>query len=106
DTASERILALLPDPQQGRNFQHRGLVVGHIQSGKTANMAALIARSADQGYRLFIILAGIYNDLRSQTQDRMDLEITGLSESLAHQKLVVHDPGTPAWKRLTISGLQ
>lgn len=106
DCASQRILSLMPDPQQASSFQFRGLVVGHIQSGKTANMAALINKAADQGYRLFIVLAGIYNDLRAQTQDRLDQEITGFSDHLSQEALVVHDPGTPHWKRLTVSGLE
>ena len=63
------------------DFQQRGLAIGYIQSGKTAAMAALMARAADQGYKLFIVLAGLMNDLRSQTQRRLDQEIAGASEN-------------------------
>jgi len=49
----------------------RGLVVGHVQSGKTANMAALMAIGADNGYNLFIILSGTIEKLRLQTQSRL-----------------------------------
>jgi len=103
---SNDLIERLPNPATAREFQTRGLVVGHIQSGKTANMAALIARAADQGYRLCIILGGLWNDLRSQTQRRMDQEITGHSDGPADGPFVVHDPTAPLWSRLTNAGLQ
>lgn len=49
----------------------KGLVIGNVQSGKTANMAALMAMAADQGWNLFIILSGSIENLRIQTQDRL-----------------------------------
>jgi len=58
-------------------FQCRGLVVGYVQSGKTANFTAVAARAADVGYRLIIVLSGIHDSLRSQTQRRLDLELVG-----------------------------
>ena len=56
-------------------FQTRGLVLGHVQSGKTANYSALIAKSADLGYKLVIVLSGIDNGLRQQTQRRLNKEL-------------------------------
>lgn len=56
-------------------FQCRGLVVGYVQSGKTANFTAVAARAADVGYRLIIVLSGIHDSLRNQTQKRLDLEL-------------------------------
>lgn len=53
----------------------KGLVVGYVQSGKTANYSALIAKAADVGYRLVIVLAGIHNSLRRQTQSRLEAEL-------------------------------
>jgi hypothetical protein len=58
-----------------REFQCRGLVVGYVQSGKTANFTAVAARAADVGYRLIIVLSGIHDSLRNQTQRRLDLEL-------------------------------
>lgn len=58
-------------------FQCRGLVVGYVQSGKTANYTAVAARAADVGYRLIIVLSGIHDSLRNQTQKRLDLELAG-----------------------------
>ena len=53
------------------------MVVGSVQSGKTANYTALITKAADAGYKLFIILAGVHNSLRSQTQHRLNEEFLG-----------------------------
>lgn len=50
----------------------KGLVVGQVQSGKTANYTGLICKAADTGFNLIIVLAGIHNNLRSQTQLRLD----------------------------------
>lgn len=59
-------------------FQCRGLVVGYVQSGKTANFTAVAARAADVGYRLIIVLSGIHDSLRNQTQRRLNLELAGV----------------------------
>ena len=53
------------------------MVVGQVQSGKTANYTGLICKAADAGYRLIIVLAGLHNSLRSQTQERLDREFLG-----------------------------
>lgn len=108
-TLSETSLDLvrrLPKPDSLKGFQGRGLVVGHIQSGKTANMAALICRAADEGYKLFIVLGGFWKDLRAQTQRRFDQEIVGESDNSADAPFVIHDSAIPRWVRLTRSGLE
>jgi hypothetical protein len=76
DDASDRILRELVPPST-EEFDIRGLVLGHVQSGKTANFTALIAKAADAGYRLVIVLSGIDNGLRRQTQIRLNRELTG-----------------------------
>ncbi|MFT8807199.1 Z1 domain-containing protein [Gluconobacter oxydans] len=68
--ASNEIVSLLENPAID-SFACRGLVIGHVQSGKTANMTAVIAKAVDAGYNLVIILAGLTNKLRRQTQSRM-----------------------------------
>ena len=50
------------------------MVVGYVQSGKTANYIGLINKALDAGYKYIIVLAGIHNNLRSQTQSRIDEE--------------------------------
>jgi hypothetical protein len=74
---SARVLRHLPDPRGSTPFQARGLVVGYVQSGKTANYTALAARAADAGYRLIIVLSGIHDALRNQTQLRLEQELIG-----------------------------
>lgn len=70
DEASNEVVSLLEDPKQN-DFQCRGLVLGHVQSGKTANMTAVMAKALDAGYDTIIVLAGLTNKLRYQTQMRM-----------------------------------
>lgn len=55
----------------------KGLVVGNVQSGKTANMAALMAMAADQGFNMFIVLSGTIENLRIQTQTRLINDLNG-----------------------------
>ena len=75
-----RILGHLQDPQsEGTSWSRRGLVIGHVQSGKTANYTGLVARAADAGYRFIIVAAGIHNNLRKQTQERIDEAFIGRS---------------------------
>ena len=62
----------MEDPNRDGPWDRRGLVVGHVQFGKTANYAGLASKAADAGYKLIIILAGMHNALRQQTQRRMD----------------------------------
>jgi hypothetical protein len=73
DDASDEVVSLLENPQDPARsqFSCRGLVVGHVQSGKTANMTAVIAKALDAGYDTVIVLAGLTNKLRHQTQLRL-----------------------------------
>lgn len=71
DPASTRILNHLPPPGEPE-IQARGLVLGFVQSGKTTSYTSLIAKAADAGYRLVVVLAGIHDALREQTQERLD----------------------------------
>ena len=75
--SSEAILSKLSDPASSEAVYTRGLIVGSVQSGKTSNFNAVINRSVDAGYNLVIILSGIMEDLRSQTQLRLEMEVIG-----------------------------
>lgn len=77
DDATDRIMEWMEDPQRAAPWDTRGLVVGHVQSGKTANYAGLIAKAADAGYRLIVVMAGMHNALRQQTQKRIDRDFLG-----------------------------
>ena len=69
---TREVLSLLQDPLLDGKWYIKGMVVGHVQSGKTNNYTGLITRAADAGYKIFIILAGAHKDLRKQAQSRLD----------------------------------
>jgi len=77
DSVAEESLRIISSttPLIRPEFQCRGLVVGYVQSGKTANFTAVAARAADVGYRLIIVLSGIHDSLRNQTQQRLQREL-------------------------------
>jgi len=77
DRLSSEILSRIEDPYRKGGWDRRGMIIGSVQSGKTANYTALITKSADAGYKLFIVLAGVHNSLRSQTQSRLNDEFLG-----------------------------
>jgi Z1 domain len=72
DKSTDAVLELLEDPIRLGDWDRRGLVVGHVQSGKTAHYTGVICKAADAGYKIIIVLAGLHNNLRSQTQARLD----------------------------------
>ncbi|GGY17154.1 Z1 domain-containing protein [Streptomyces djakartensis] len=77
DEASRAVVERLTDPEQPTARQAKGLVVGYVQSGKTANFTGVTAKAIDAGYRLVIVLGGTLNLLRAQTQRRLDMELVG-----------------------------
>lgn len=118
DKASKLIVERLSDPERVEIYSTKGLVVGYVQSGKTANFTAVTAKAADAGYRLIIVIAGTLNILREQTQRRFDKELIGKeiikSEGLEHDYFdssdwdtfishghIPSELGSYSWKRLT-----
>lgn len=89
DEATDDILGLLEDPRRSDDWDRRGLVVGHVQSGKTSNYSGLICKAADAGYKIIIVLAGMHNNLRSQTQMRLEESFLG------YETTIDRDPGMP-----------
>jgi hypothetical protein len=77
DLNTTRIVERLSDPERKEAHQAKGLVVGYVQSGKTANFTGVVAKAIDAGYRLVIILTGQTDLLRRQTQRRIDKELIG-----------------------------
>ncbi|MFF5230675.1 Z1 domain-containing protein [Dactylosporangium sp. NPDC000521] len=77
DQSTDRILRRIEDPKRPGRWRRTGLVVGQVQSGKTGNYIGLACKAADAGYKLIVILAGIHNSLRSQTQLRVDEGMLG-----------------------------
>ncbi|WP_269514489.1 Z1 domain-containing protein [Brevundimonas subvibrioides] len=83
DGASSEVVSLLENPRQ-QTFSSRGLVVGYVQSGKTANMTAVISKAVDRGYSLILVFAGLTDKLRQQTQRRLEADIVKRHPSLWH----------------------
>jgi len=75
DISSSNVVSHLAPPKSQVPRKVKGLVLGYVQSGKTANFSAVIAKAVDAGYRQVIVLAGMHNILRLQTQARLDEEI-------------------------------
>ncbi len=88
DELTDDILARLEDPRREGAWDRRGMVVGQVQSGKTSNYTGLICKAADAGYRLIVVLAGMHNSLRSQTQLRLDEGFLGFD---TQQRLFFHE---------------
>ncbi|MEV0946509.1 Z1 domain-containing protein [Rhodococcus sp. NPDC049939] len=109
DVASDRVVERLADPSSPTAYQSKGLVVGYVQSGKTANFTGVIAKAVDAGYRLVIVLGGTLNLLRGQTQRRLDMELVGRENILrgAHEDEsdYADDPAWGKGKFLEFGGL-
>ncbi|MGY1701418.1 Z1 domain-containing protein [Geodermatophilus sp. SYSU D00766] len=82
DTATTAVVRRLADPTWTERYQSKGLVVGYVQSGKTANFTGVVAKAIDAGYRLIIVLTGTVEILRKQTQRRLDMELVGVENIL------------------------
>lgn len=72
DDETDKILDKCVNPKTPGSWDRRGMVVGNVQSGKTSNYTGLINKATDAGYKLVIVIAGIHNSLRKQTQERID----------------------------------
>lgn len=67
----------IENPIEFDSFSRYGMVVGHVQSGKTGNYAALLCKAADAGYKFIVVIAGGMNNLRDQTQERINASFVG-----------------------------
>ncbi len=81
DNITDSVLGLLENPAKEGKWDRRGMVIGHVQSGKTANYTGLMCKAADAGYKVIIVIAGIHNNLRQQTQGRIDEGFVGFDSS-------------------------
>ncbi|MBJ86179.1 MAG: hypothetical protein CMJ11_06295 [Pelagibacterales bacterium] len=81
DEDTDKIIDLVGNPNIDGIWPRTGMVLGSVQSGKTLNYSAVIAKAADVGYKVIVLLAGITNSLRSQTQQRIDCYFVGRDTS-------------------------
>ena len=77
EEAIDAALDLSEDPTREGEWARKGLIMGNVQSGKTQNFLGLINKSIDAGYRTIIVLGGHQNELRMQTQERVDEGVLG-----------------------------
>lgn len=82
----------------------KGLVVGNVQSGKTANMAGLMAMAADRGWNMFIVLSGVIENLRSQTETRLFKDLSSPSGPLAWSLIPYNQGPDTAVENLHLKG--
>lgn len=94
DESSTSIVSMLDHPKQTA-FASRGLVVGYVQSGKTTSFTSVMAKAADRGYKLFIVLSGIHNGLRRQTQERLIQQLVEPNPDRWHQLTSTESDFTP-----------
>lgn len=81
DDFTDKILDKCVNPKTEGSWDRRGMVVGHVQSGKTSNYVGLINKATDAGYKIIIVIAGTIGSLRRQTQERIDAGFIGRSSS-------------------------
>lgn len=104
DRTTDEIMDLLGNPDSPNSFLYRGLCIGDVQSGKTSTYIGLINKAADAHYRVIILLTGMIEKLRRQTQQRIDEGFIGLdSYAFTLEKGNVQvgvgaiDPTTSGW---------
>ncbi|PAV09601.1 Z1 domain-containing protein [Methanocorpusculum parvum] len=100
DASTDIVMNVLANPITGEKQDIRGLVFGHVQSGKTAHYIGLINKAIDAGYKIIIVLSGVHNNLRSQTQTRIDEEVLGRESDLDKilSKKYVENKKVGVWK--------
>lgn len=81
DKSTDEVMNALANPRIGKADERRGLVYGDVQSGKTAHYIGIINKAYSAGYKIIIVLTGMQNSLRSQTQSRIDEEVLGYETS-------------------------
>lgn len=76
DTDTDIVMNNIENPTV-KHFSRYGMVVGHVQSGKTGNYSGLVCKAADAGYKFIVVIAGGMNNLRNQTQERLNEAFVG-----------------------------
>lgn len=107
DDSTDKVMNALSNPHSSTGKERMGLVFGYVQSGKTAHYIGLINKAYDAGYKIIIVLSGIHNSLRSQTQARIDEEVLGYETSieyLQHSEMVKNRIGVGVGRQNQIAG--
>lgn len=91
DRQTDRIMDLTGDPTKTGEWRRRGIVIGEVQSGKTATYVSLLAKAVDYGFKIIIVIGGHTEDLRRQTQARLDSDFTGIDSSYLADNIASND---------------
>ena len=86
DKLTDNVMDQLGNPKSDKPFQQRGLILGEVQSGKTATYTAICNKAVDAGYKVIIVLTGLLESLRKQTQSRLDAELVGFLNNTVTNK--------------------
>lgn len=90
DDITNDVLDRMGDPKSTSVFRSQGLLMGDVQSGKTATYTAICHKAIDAGYRIIIVMTGMIESLRGQTQQRLNRDLIGLDiDSNGCQKNVI-----------------
>src|SRR5690606_16366031 len=93
DHSSSTVVSHLAPPKSQVPRAVKGLVLGYVQSGKTANFSAVISKAVDSGYKFVVVLAGMHNILRLQTKARLHDEIVAPKETACTTLTKVDEKG-------------
>lgn len=91
DRQTDRIMDLTGDPTKPGEWQRRGIAIGEVQSGKTATYISLLAKAIDYGFKILVVIGGHTEDLRRQTQRRLDSDLTGIDSSYLADNIASND---------------
>lgn len=91
DRQTDRMMDLTGDPAKTGEWQRRGIAIGEVQSGKTATYISLLAKAIDYGYKVLVVIGGHTEDLRRQTQRRLDSDLTGIDSSYLADNISSND---------------
>ena len=102
DYETDQIIKKFPKPSENESINKKGLIIGYVQSGKTANFTHLISKASSIGYKFIVVLAGMTDTLRKQTQFRLDKELIGVNTlGLDDIEVVKWLPGEEKYTPLT-----
>ena len=89
DEQTDLIMDLVGDPQKTAPWGRRGLAIGEVQSGKTSNYVGVLAKAIDYGFKIIVVIGGHTEDLRRQTQARVDSDLTGVDSAYLADNIIV-----------------
>lgn len=78
DELTDTVVERMGDPKMQGEWARRGLVIGEVQSGKTATYLGILNKAIDYGYKIIVVIGGHTEELRRQTQRRLDKDMTGV----------------------------